>query len=401
MRYTVDTAITLLNEKIVTQNEYEVVNLLDSVDRVLAEDIVARFNVPSFEKSAMDGYAIFSEDTKGCNKYNPAKLKIIGKVYAGDDKHIDFKRGTAVRIMTGAKIPEGYDAVVRQEYTDLGEEEVLIYNPVRKGENYCQIGEDIKKDDIIIKKHKKIKPYHISVMASLGYDKLKVVKRLRASIISTGSEIVDLDHELGNNQTYNSTTYQIMAIFKRNAIECVNHRHCNDDVADIKASIEEFTKDSEVIITTGGISVGERDLLPKVLKDMGAEILFRGVDIKPGTPVTAAYYNNCLILCCSGNPFACLVNFHVFFWNIFARRMNCKDILPRKRIGTLVKGEMKAKKYVSYMRAYYENGEVFINDDGHRSSIMSSAMDSNCFAINDTDSTIEVGDNIKVHLIEN
>lgn len=399
MRFEVDTAIDSLKENIIPQTGVEELDLLDSLGRVIAEDIVAVFPVPSCSKSAMDGYAVYYEDLKGANKYQPASLKVIDHVYAGDDPNTEGKRGTAVRIMTGAKIPSGYNAVIKQESTNNGENIVEIYDEVEEWENYCKVGEDVKEGTVVIKKNTLITPPHISVIASLGYATVNVLKKMKVAIISTGSEVIEPGEKFSDMATYDSTTFQIVAILQNNEVEVVSRIHCRDDEKIIEHTIQELSNYADVIITTGGISVGDKDLMPNVLKSINSEVLFRGVNIKPGTPVTAAKYDNTIILCCSGNPFACLVNFHVFFWPMLAKKMNCNDFIRRTRTAIISKGVMKPKKYTSYVRAYYENGEVEIETDGHNSSIMSSAIGTNCFAINDTNETLEVGDRVKVQLI--
>lgn len=396
MKYEVDTAIKLLTDGLVEQTKYEEIDILDAVGRVCADDIVAEFPVPSYPKSAMDGYAVMSSDISDAGKYQPVKLDVIANIYAGDRLDIQALPGTAVKIMTGAAIPDGYDCVVRQEDTDQGRKTVEIYKKINKGDNYCAVGEDIQKGQKVFSKNSIIMPQHIAVLASMGRVKVKVLKKMKVAIISTGSEVVEPGTAHVLNKTYNSTSFYISSLLKMYGVDVICRKHCKDDIDEIEECIKSNSSEADVIITTGGISVGEKDLLPEVLRKLDAEILFRGVNIKPGTPVTGAHYNRSTILCCSGNPFACLVNFDVFFWNMLSKRMGCEKFVPRTRYATLVEGEIINKKYRSYTRAYYENGEVRIGKDGHSSSIMSSIIGTNCFIINDGDEKIEVGDKVLI-----
>ena len=168
-----------------------------AIGRILAEEVRAPFNVPHFPKSAMDGYAVHSEDVKDASPERPVVLTVAGEILAGDDPAgpiTDFSgsRGTAVRIMTGAAIPDGYDAVVKQEDTDYGETKVTVYHGVSPFMNYCKVGEDIKEGSIVLPKGRRIGRVEAGVLASLGISKIMVVRPIRVSILSTGSELIEL-----------------------------------------------------------------------------------------------------------------------------------------------------------------------------------------------------------------
>ena len=399
MRIDIDSAIKLLSDSIDIQDKTEIIDIVNASGRVCGRDIFSNINVPVVPKSAMDGYAVRSIDVESADRYRPVKLEVYKKVYAGDNINFKSKPNTAIRIMTGAQVPEGYDAIIKQEDTDYGKDVVSIFKSCKPYDNYCKIGEDIKFGQKVINKYEVLSPFHIGVLASLGNKTVEVLTSLKVIILSTGSEIIEPGMEYKEAATYNSTSYQLATILKNFGVDVLDIIHCNDDTNEIKNIIQELSNKVDVIITTGGISVGEKDLLPVVLDDLDAKILFRGVNIKPGTPVTAAKLNDSIILCCSGNPFACIVNFQVFFWPILAKKMNNNTFMPKIYDAKFTEGILKPKKYVSYTRARYDLGNVVINNDGHSSSILSTIIGNNCFIINEPNKNVNIGDSVKVQMM--
>lgn len=396
MRHSVEEAIRLLREKIEPVTAFETTDLVHGTGRVLSEDLYASFSVPSYPKSAMDGYAVISEDLTGASKEAPVTLRVLGQVNAGDPANFEAEHGTAVRIMTGGEVPAGYDAVVRQEDTDYGKDTVEVYTEIAKWRNYCKVGEDLQEGERVVEKNTLLTPAHMSVIASLGIADFRVLKPMKAAILSTGSELLEPGETSPLARTYNSTVYQIQASMEHSGVEVVERSHANDIESEIRGFLEKYLGKVDVILTTGGVSVGEKDLMPAVLENIGAEILFRGVAYRPGTPVTAGYKDGTVILCCSGNPFACIVNFQVFFWPMLAEKMGCEEFTPVQWTATLREGRMKARRLTGYVRALYENGQVSIEEHGHSSSVMSSMVRSNCMIIQPENRALEPGDTVTV-----
>lgn len=389
-------AIRRLTDKMRRQESTEKVNLVNASGRITAEDIRAPFSVPSYPKSAMDGYAVISEDVTGASKEAPVHLRVTGQINAGDPANFACTPGTAVRIMTGAEVPAGYDAVIRQEDTDYGADTVAIYTGISKWQNYCRPGEDIEAGTCVIPAGTMLTPAHISVIASLGIADFRVLKPMRTAILSTGSELLEPGLVSDKARTYNSTVYQLQAALTDRHIEVVERGHAPDTIDAIGGFLKRHIGNVSVIITTGGVSVGDKDLMPAVLAELGCEILFRGANIKPGTPVTAGYKDGTVILCCSGNPFACVVNFQVFFWPMAAAVTGCFAFLPKEREVTLMSGYSRPRHLRGYLRARCDGDGVYIPDKGHSSSIMSSAVDCNCMVIQPEQVELKVGDRVRI-----
>ena len=299
--------------------------------RILAEDILAKRNVPAFPRSAMDGYAVHSEDVSDASREVPAVLKVQGELCAGDVplNGADYGRGTAVRIMTGAYVPEAYDAVVMQENTDYGMEQVQIFSPVKAYQNYCKVGEDIGEGAVLAGKGTRITPAHMEKL---------------------------------------------------------------------KAEITGVLAEADFIITTGGVSVGKKDIVPRVLKEMGAEILFHGADIQPGTPTLGAYLDGTVILALSGNPYAAMANFELYFWEAMAKRMQSDSLKPKCKKAILKSEYTKVNKHRRLIRAYYEDGEVRLPSGVHASSVISNLTECNCFIDLEAGRAVNTGDTVRVRL---
>ena len=417
----------------------ENVPLALSYGRVLAEKITAPFPVPSFPKSAMDGYAVKSSDVASASVDAPVSLEVVGERLAGavlesdvvlDDNSMVsgtggmvFKtndlapedngvvtegmvsetlsygrQGSAVRIMTGAAIPVGYDAVVRQEDTDYGEDKVMIYKGVQPYANYCKVGEDIKKGESVLEPGSRIGRVEAGVIASLGFAEVKVRRKLRVGIISTGSELREVGTPLTEGSIYNSISYTIMGALASPCFE-VESRICSDDADEIKAALENALHSSDVVITTGGVSVGKKDLLPEVLDEIGATKLFKGVNIQPGTPTIGSIKDGKFILSLSGNPFAALVNFDLYFWPVAAKLLGSKAFLPIVKKGILSSEYGKVSYRRRMLRAKLEEDRVYLPEKCHASSVLSNLLNCNCYIDVPADTRLKVGDIVTVRMM--
>lgn len=285
------------------------VGIDDLCGRILAEDIISGENVPSFARSPYDGYAFRSADTScigtGTDKVT---LKLIDNIRAGQVSKKTVTEGTAIRLMTGSSVPEGADCVCKYEDTDFTEEEVVIKRSYRSGDNIVTAGEDIRKGSVVARRGSYADPGIIGVLSSLGVREARVYKRIRAGIITTGDEICDISDPPAPGMIRDSNRYMISA-----ALEKYNTRvrflgHASDKVANIRKLIEAGLAKCNVIISTGGVSVGDYDLVPKVMEDMGFEILVRSVAIKPGMACVYGIKDGILMLALSGNPASALTN---------------------------------------------------------------------------------------------
>ena len=244
----------------------EEVHILDATGKVLAEDVRAEISVPPYPKSAMDGYAVCAADLAGADREHPVRFVVKGKLMAGDYEEIPYEKKTSVRVMTGAFIPAGYDAVIRQEDTDYGEDTVTIYTDTRPYMNYCKMGEDIQAGQTLLSAHTRLTPLHIGLLAEVGMEKVKVYKPLRVAILCTGSELMNVGQPLQPGKIYNNISYILSSAIRREGLEISTMQICEDEVDILAQKLREALSCSDLVITTGGVSVGQKDLIPEVLQ---------------------------------------------------------------------------------------------------------------------------------------
>ena len=310
--------------KLITANtprlSVEKVSLADSVGRVLAEPVKADTDLPPFDRSMMDGYAVIAADVVNA----PVSLKIVGESAAGRGWNGKLKHGQAVRIMTGARVPAEADAVQRVEVTREADGAVEIFEPVKKGMSIVRRGAEIKRGKVIFKPGESITENMIASLASFGYARVKVAKRPRIAILGTGTEIVDIAKRPGRDQIRNSNSVMLDVLARRFGAETNVLPMTGDDLSDLRAQISNSIKDQrptpkgprpDVLIMTGGVSVGKYDLTKQALLDLGAEIFFEKVRLKPGKPAVFARLGKTLVFGLPGNPVSAAVTFHLFVRN--------------------------------------------------------------------------------------
>ncbi len=425
----IEECVEKLRAVISGETRTEELRLLELDRRIAAEDVFSPIDIPEAAKSAMDGYAVRAEDTEQASAEVPVSLSVIGEVFAGDAKQFSCRPGTAVRIMTGAFVPEGYDAVIRQEDTegnwdrlhpvrdrDSGElsqqgscsygtmaEEAKVWlrKAVKPFTNYCRRGEDLARGDLILKKGKRINPVDIALLAGAGIDRVKVKKKLRVCILSTGSELTEPGEELAPGRIYQNISYHLAALMQRQGNFLVQTAICPDDTDLLQSRLRELAGQSDILITTGGISVGRKDLLPAVLEKTGAELLFRGADIQPGTPTMGAVLptekgQRIPVLCLSGNPYAAFTNFEIYFWEMAAVAYGSRDMLPACGTGLFRGIYEKKNQHRRFIRAFYRDGEVRLPSDRHMSSVISNLNECNVFIDLEPGRQLRDGDEVRV-----
>ena len=358
---------------------FEELPLCDALGRILFEDVFAPMNVPPFAKSAMDGYAVRAQDVEGASQEKPVELCVAGELFAGDWKEIPCQKNRAVRVMTGSPVPQGFDAVVMQEDTDYGQEKVLVYKSVRRFENYCAEGEDIKKGSLVLGKGKRIGRVQIALLASLGFSSVKVCVPARAAVLSTGSELVRAGEPLAPGKIYSSVGELVCASIKAAGLAVAQNKIVVDDEDEIRAALNDALKAADFVITTGGISVGKKDLLQKVLADMGAKILFSGVNVQPGTPTMASVLDRKVVLSLSGNPYAAMANFDIYFYRAAAVLTGSDSFIPKIARARLCDDYDKVSKRRRFLRAHLEGGNVFLPTQTHASSVISNVLECNAY----------------------
>jgi molybdenum cofactor synthesis domain-containing protein len=315
------------------------IRLEESINRVLAQNIIAEKNIPPFDRAAMDGYALKAEDTFSASDNNPVSLKTSSVLHAGETAKKTISRGEVIRIATGCKIPIGANAVVMMEFTEEKGGKTSIFKPVYPGANIIKEGDDIKRNELILRKGELLTPAKIGALAALGQKKVLVYQKPNVAVIPTGTEICDLDSDLKNGQVFDINSYTLSTVLSKNGAIVTRSQIIPDQFDQLKTAITRFL-DHDLIVVSGGSSVGERDLIAKVIKDIG-QILFHGVQIKPGKPTLFGLINEKPIFGMPGYPTSCLSNAYVFL--VPAIRQASR--LPPKRWLTL-KVKMK-KRFVS------------------------------------------------------
>ncbi len=276
--------------------------------RILAEDIVADTDLPPFDRAQMDGYAVRASDVANV----PARLRIVGESAAGAGWHQEMKAGQAVRIMTGAPVPKGADAVQQVELTRENDSEVEILERVELGRSIVRQASEIKHGETVLRAGEEINAAMIATLASFGYAKVKVAQRPRVAVMATGSELVDLDQKPARDQIRDSNNYTIAAYAEMSNAIVERLPLAGDDTEELKRQIAQAAERADVLITSGGVSMGVYDFTKSALKELGAEIFFERVALRPGKPTVFGRLGKTLIFGLPGNPVSVTVTFNLF-----------------------------------------------------------------------------------------
>ena len=286
----------------------ESVQLKNSVGRFLAEDIIADTDLPPFDRAQMDGYAVRAADVAN----TPARLRIAGESAAGAGWHHEISSGSAVRIMTGAPVPEGADAVQQVELTREVNGDVEILESVSSGRSIVRQASEIKAGETVLRAGEQISAAMIATLASFGYAEVKVGRRPRVAVMATGSELVDVDHKPARDQIRDSNNYTIEAYASQSNAIVARLPLAGDDTEELKRAMREAVEKCDVLITSGGVSMGVYDFTKAALKELGAEIFFERVALRPGKPTVFARLGKALVFGLPGNPVSVAVTFNLF-----------------------------------------------------------------------------------------
>jgi molybdenum cofactor synthesis domain-containing protein len=343
----VDDATQIVRQQ-TTRLPQERIPLAESMGRVLAEDIIADCDLPPFDRSQMDGYAVLTSDVQT----TPVKLKIVGESAAGRGWHKTMKAGESVRIMTGAPVPEGADSVQQVELTrELdGSNQVEILEPVSKGRSIVTRGSEIKAGQTVLKAGEPINAARMSVLASFGYAEVSVGRQPRVAVLATGSELVPVDQKPGQDQIRDSNNFTIAAYAALAGAEVERLPLAGDDTNLLKQQIAEAADRSDVVITSGGVSVGVYDFTKPALRELGAEFFFERVALRPGKPtVFARLPNGALFFGLPGNPVSVSVTFNLFVRVALLTMQGAMDPLLLQATAVLahnVKGAIARESYL-------------------------------------------------------
>ncbi len=356
-------SIKRLKESMKETKISEKIFMPSSLGRVLAEDIVADENSPSFETSALDGYAIRAEDQK------LKRLKVIDRVPAGVKKDIKVTKGVCIKTFTGSLMSEGSDTLIPIENVEVDGDEIIIKEEVPKGFGVRPIGENFKKGEVLIKKGEKISFAQIGVMASLNKVMILVYKKPVVAIIATGSEIIDIGEQKSNpSRIYSSNHYTLEVIAKKEGAEVLRIGCLGDDKDLIKRKIVESLENSDIVVTTGGVSVGDYDFVKEILKDMEVEYLFKGVILKPGQHIKVAKIGKKYILALPGFPYSSAVTFYLYVVPLIKAMQGLEPSLPKVEAVLRENYKKRSKKTeFTAVNISYEDGIFYVDLKGKKS----------------------------------
>ena len=337
----------------------ESVALGDAMGRVLAEDIVADSDLPPFDRAQMDGYAVRAADVAN----TPARLRIVGESAAGAGWHHEMKTGEAVRIMTGAPVPIGADAVQQVELTREidGGSQVEILESVEAGRSIVKRAAEIKAGETVLRAGEDINAAMIATLASFGYAQVKVGRRPRVAVMATGSELVDVHKKPGPDQIRDSNNYTIAAYASLAGATVERWPLAGDDTAELKKQIKQAVETSDVLITSGGVSMGVYDFMKPALKELGAEIFFERVALRPGKPTVFARLGTTLIFGLPGNPVSVAATFNLFARAALRKMQGAKQpglIEETAVLARAVKGSADRESYLPAILRTDEQGTL-------------------------------------------
>lgn len=308
----------------------ERLHILDAVDRTLARDIVSKIDVPDFNRSTMDGYAISVEDSHGATETIPSILDIVGEVKMGELSDLEIRSGQAAYVPTGGMVPSGATGVVMIENTEkMDEETLLVYKAISKGQHIVYSGDDIKKDQVILEKGRLVNSEVLGTLAALGISEIEVYKQPRFYIISTGDEIIDLDEELKPGKIRDINSYALQVLAEKAGGKVVARSIVKDKYELLQEEVKKGVDSADIVLISGGSSVGTRDYTDKVINSLGGRgVLAHGLSIKPGKPTIIGDHYGKLILGLPGHPVSSIVVFKALVEYALDEKLGNKRIRP-------------------------------------------------------------------------
>lgn len=335
----------------------ELVPVRQAVGRILTRPVSAPLAQPPFDRSPLDGYAVRAADLAGASAEHPAVLTVTDTLFAGDESRVPVSPGQAVRLMTGAMLPAGADCVIRQEDTDRGTIQVQIFKALPSGANCIRRGEEYGPGDCLLAAGQRVDPAAAAVAAGAGLTALPVRRRPRAAVLATGDEVCPPGQPLTPGKIHDANTAYLTARLDQLGVDC-RAEAVGDDEAALAAALTRLGREADLVVTTGGVSVGQKDFLETVLRHLGAELLFHGIAMKPGMPTLCALREGTVFLCLSGNPFSAAVAFELLAPPALAVLAEDPALLPVRTTARAAADIEKAGTPRRFLRATCRGGVV-------------------------------------------
>jgi len=384
--------------------EPERVPILEALGRVLAEDVCADMDIPLLDNSAMDGYAIRAEDASGASHDHPVRLRIIGNLAAGYTFQRAVEPGTAVRIMTGAPIPQGGDTVIRFERTRRDGDVVEILEEVRRGRNIRRAGEDVRRGELILPQGTLLRPQEIGMLAALGRAELLAIRRPRVAILATGEEVIPVDYALAPGKIHDANSYsnaaQVLCYGGVPLLLGIARDRREELSAKIRGGLEQGV---DLFLTSGGVSVGDFDVVKEVLAAQG-EIHFWWVNMKPGKPLAFGQIGEVPLLGLPGNPVAAMISFELFARPAILKMLGRKE-WAKPTIEAVMEDAIARKdnrRHFLRVRVWKEGGHYYARLTGPQGSgILNSMVQANGLAvITEERGELAAGERVQVLMLD-
>lgn len=375
------------------------VRVEDSLGLVLSKNIISPLNLPLFDNSAMDGYAVKSADTDSASSKNPVSLNIVGTIRAGDFPGFSVNSGEAAKIMTGAAVPNGADSVVKIEDVEENEEAILVSKKVEISANVRFEGEEIKKGETALESGVEINPATLGFISELGINIVDVYRPPKISLVVSGEELVGINDELSPGKIRDTNSITIKSAMCKDNIDSVSTERVADNRADIENIIASELNSSDILITTGGVSVGEYDFIKDALSSQGVEQIFWGVAQRPGGPMCFGKKEKKLVFGLPGNPASALVCYYEYVRPAIRKMAGGKHLQLEETQAELLEPINKKAGKIHFLRGYLSNnnGRYYVRTTGGQGShMMKSFANSNCLIVLSEDET-----NLPRHTIVN
>ncbi len=390
--------------------ETELCDLRSSHLRVLAQDVLAPYDVPRFDNSSMDGYGVRAEDTLSASPDRNVELKVEGEIAAGDAGEKALTPGSACRIFTGGAIPPGADAVIEQEIVEVSDKKILLRAPVARGRNVRRRGEDVVSGQTVLEQGFGLSAARLGVLASLGISRMRVYSIPRVAILTTGNELVDVDEPLEPGKIRDSNSYTLTSLVREAGCVPLNLGRAPDSIAVLKQKLTEGLS-YDALITSGGVSVGDRDLVLETLENLGAEIRFWKVNIKPGMPFAFCLYRRkgepkpVPVFALPGNPVSTMVTFLQLVRPALEKMRGLRGAQFGVKLRATLEQEYEkkdGKRHFARGIVRNENGKLLVRKSGTQSSgVLTSMSVANCLMIiPENVSLTEAGSEVEIVLLQ-